>query len=398
MSHKHTRLALATAFVFIGFAGVANAQFNLPGLTPADPSVLACASVNGQTVRCPIPANSTVVFFRQTSSAACVKGSSYVIGRDTVSVSNGCRAEFKLAELTQLSGAALTSALRSQIIPELAAQLRADYRLAAAPIVGLVNDDERFISSTDVGYSGQARVNLDGNTTKIIAFDSVYGTRSHEFSNLTYRVVKDAPPPPSPGSSDAVFSQHLRSKLAAAMQDKLANETGARNSSARFELINDQQRAISSNEINYSGKGRVMLDGNRWQPIEFDSTYDLRNDSIHNLTYRMVGNGTGDAPGGNGTSGSADWKPGVSMDENNQDALATAIATEVRNLKGGGNVQVVINLHYQEADVAGGRARYRGKFGYSYNDTNWVTRGFEASMSLTQNKVNDLRVFKLKGR
>lgn len=377
MSNRNKLLALVTAVAAFGIAGSAQAQFNLPGLTSTDPSIVTCASINDQTERCSIPSDHTAVFIRQLSNADCIKGSSYSIGTDAISVTKGCRAEFRLVELAPLSGTALTNTLRSQILGELAARFRADYRLNSAPIIELRNDSQRQISSTDVGYSGEARVTMDNNTAKIVSFDSVYGTRSHDFSNLTYRVVQDTALPGS--SSGVAFAQLLRNRLSVAMEEKLRQERRSTGMRPRFEVVSDTNRTISSSEVGYSGQGRAMLDGSHWQLVEFDSVFDLRNDVIRNLTYRFV-----DSADTGRTTGT---QQGTSMDENNQRVLAAAIAAEVRRLKGGGNVQVVINNSYRESPVGSGVMHFRGKFGYSFNDEDWLTRGYDATMSLTQNKV-----------
>jgi hypothetical protein len=386
MKNRLDLLALATALVSFGLAGSASAQLNLPGLTPQDPSILSCASINGQRVRCPLPANTTAVFLQQTSNAACTRGSTYVIDRDAITVSNGCRAEFRLTDV-ELSGTALTAQLRSQIERELSQRLRTDYRLSSAPSIELRNDSERFLSSTEVGYSGQVRVVLDQNTAaKTIAFDSVYGTRTHAFSNITYRVVSGDS---GPGNGDAaVFTELLRTRLRTAMLARLAME--AHSHTPRFRISTDRQRSISSSETRYSGQGEIMLDGSNWRSIEFDSVYDVRSDRIRDLTYRPA---DGNSNNGN-DSGNSGWRDGVSLDENNLVALAAALAAEVRSQKGGGKVQIVINWRYQEAAAGTGTYHYRGKFGYSFNDASWVTRYFNADMSLTQNKVQNLRISK----
>jgi hypothetical protein len=361
---------------------------NLPGLTSTDPSILTCASINGQAVRCPLPANDTAEFIRQTSKAACVTGTSYFIRTDHITVTNGCRAEFRLVEQRALTGPDLTDALRHGIVNELATRLRADFRLNFTPIVDIRSDSQRFLTGTDVGFSGEARVNMNNNAAKLISFDSVFGTRSRDFSNVTYRVLKDSFPI-DVGPGDTTFSPRLRAKLALAMRAKLqADVPGGRNSEPNFEITSDNQRTISSHEVGFSGKGRIMTDGRNWRPIEFDSIYDSRTDILRGLSYRLIDSGTGS------TTGS--WRPGTSMDENNLRTLAAALAEDIRTQKGGGHVQVVINSRYEEAPVGTGTVNYRGKFGYSYNDEFWVTRGFEVSMSLTQNKVLDLRVYRVK--
>jgi hypothetical protein len=335
-----------------------------------------------------LPADNTAEFVRQTSNAACVNGTSYFIRSDHITVTNGCRAEFRLVEQRALTGPDLTDALRHGIVGELATRLRADFRLNFTPIVDIRSDSQRFLSSTDVGFSGEARVNMNNNTAKIISFDSVFGTRSRDFSNVTYRVLKDSVPL-DVGPGDTTFSPRLRAKLAIAMREKLRAEVpGARNSEPKFEIVSDNQRTISSHEVGFSGKGQIMTDGRNWRPIEFDSIYDSRADIIRSLSYHLTDSGTGSTGGG--------WRPGVSMDENNLRTLAAALAENVRQQKGGGHVQVVINSRYEEAPVGTGTVNYRGKFGYSYNDEFWVTRGFEVTLSLTQNKVQDVRVYRVK--
>ena len=370
---RRARLALlATAAVALSAA--AHAQ--LPFLEN-DPNVLRCESVNSRDTTCNIPSGKVAQFLRQESQAACTRGTTYRIDRDTITVSRGCRASFQLSDAPPVSGSSLTNALRTEILPALARKIRDEQNLSSTPSVTLQSDRERALSSSTVAYTGTARVARNGAFWKAVEFESVYDTRARQFTSLGYRAV-DA----DTGDTSA-RRERLRSRLDAAMEAKLDNEfSNTRNANPRFELLTGEETFVSTNETRFTGTGRIMvLDGGTWQPVTFDSVYDWRNDAFKSLTYRP-GTGNGD----NGTAGDR-------MDEDVEALLTRALADDVRRQKGG-VVQAVVNRRFREARH-GGDVTYTGKFGYSWNDGSWVTRGYEATFNPSGMKVRSVRIYRI---
>jgi hypothetical protein len=355
-----------------------------PGLAMAqlfpfqnDPDLMRCESVNNRQVVCDIPEDRTATFERQESQASCVRGRTYEIYADRITVTNGCRATFRLSDLP-LTGNALTTRLRTQLATDLAARLRSDFGLSSTPTLTIVNDTQRVTTGDRIDYSGTVRANRSGQYWRTYTFDSLYDVSDRAFRELTYR---EGIALPAPG---AERTQMLRAALDEAIEAKLdAQYPNATN--PRFEILTDDERFISSNEIGFSGTGRINVDGT-WRPVEFDATYDARAGGLQDVTYQLAGT----APGNGG------WNDDDSMDEDLADALARALATEVRRQKGQGHVQVAINDRYERTSQGSNRYRYRGKFGYSFNDGLWVTRGYDATANAAGDSVSNVRIVKLK--
>lgn len=367
-----TRVSLAATIALVLSA---TAQAQLPFLNN-DPNVLRCESVNSREVSCDIPAGKVAEFLRQESQAACTCGQTYSIGTDTITVTRGCRASFRLSDAPALSGSALTTALRTEMLTDLARKIRDDQDFNSTPTLTLQSDREKAISSTQVAYTGTARVVRNGTFWKTVEFESVYDTRTRDFTSLGYRLADyDA--------GDARQRRELlRQRLDAAMEAKLDAANRDRNFNPRFELLTGEERFVSTNETAFDGTGRIQIDGNGWRPVTFESTYDWRAGAFRTLTYR-------ETPAGTGTVGDDDER----MDEDVEAALTRALAEEVRRQKGG-SVQAIVNRRFRSTR-SGGDVVYTGKFGYSWNDGSWVTRGYEAVFNPSGMRVRSVRIHRV---
>jgi hypothetical protein len=374
---KNNRRVSLAAFAMATMALSAVAQAQLPFLNN-DPNVLRCESVNGHEVACDIPNGKVAEFLRQESQAACTRGQTYSINRDTITVTRGCRASFRLSDAPALSGSALTTAMRTEILTDLARKIRYEQNFSSTPTLTLQSDQERAISSTTVGYTGTARVMRNGQFWKTVEFESVYDTRQREFTSLGYRVAD------YDSGDTSQRRELLRQRLDAAMEAKLDAEYRNRNVNPRFELLTGEETFVSTNETAFSGTGRIMVDGNGWRPVAFESTYDWRAGSFRTLTYRQA-TATDDG-NGNGTASER-------MDEDVEAALMRALAEEVRRQKGG-TVQTVVNRRFRSTRN-GGDVVYSGRFGYSWNDGSWVTRGYEAVFNPSNVKVRSVRIYRV---
>lgn len=88
---------------------------------PNDPSLARCESVGGKTQTCAIAPGTRVEFVRQLSKTACTRGKTLIMESDKVTVSGGCRAEFRVigqqtadgsGDLEQSIGDALRTTVR----------------------------------------------------------------------------------------------------------------------------------------------------------------------------------------------------------------------------------------------------------------------------------------------
>ena len=361
------------ALAVLGLAAIA-APSHAQLLGQTDPNVFRCESVNSRQVTCRVPEGRVAEFVEQHSQSACTRGSTYWINRDSVVVTRGCRASFRLSDAYAVDSPALTAELRTELADALARRIRSDNGFSTTPTISIVSDDQRAISSSQVGYEGTARVSRSGGVWRTVDFTSTYDLRTREFINLSYSTAGS-------GTGTGESSERrelLRDYVDDAIEAKL--DTDYPNSrSPRFELLTDQVTRIPPNQSGFSGTGRISLDGRTWIPVTFDSVYDWRNDRFTSLTYQQD----------DGSVGS-----GTVMDEDAERSLEVALAAEIRRQLGGGNIQVVVNRRFATRGT-GGRVTYSGKFGYSMNDGPWITRGYEAVLNPAGYNVRELRVFRL---
>lgn len=339
-----------------------------------DPNVLRCESVNSREVTCRIPDGRIAEFVEQHSQAACTRGSTYWINREAVVVTRGCRASFRLSDGYSTDTPNGRAELRTELAAELARKIRADNNFSSSPSIAIQTDEVRNLSSSQIRYDGTAKVSRAGSYWRTVEFTSVYDVRTRDFVSIDYT---NAGGDPGDTSERRLL---LRTRLDTAIEALLDRDyPNSRN--PRFELLTDAQRVISTSQTAFSGTGRIMVDGINWQPVTFDSVYDWRTDAFTSVSYNR-GDDDDDGVGSD------------EMDENTEDALARALADEVRKLKGGGTVQVVVNRRFRSVRN-GGKVTYTGKFGYSWNDGIWVTRGFEATLNPAGHNVRNLRIYRL---
>jgi hypothetical protein len=340
-----------------------------------DPNVFRCESINSRSVTCNIPEGRSAEFVEQHSSSPCRLGSTYWINRDTVRVTSGCRASFRLVEEGPIGSAALAAEIRTELAAALASKIRSDNRFSSTPSISLQTDRQRAISSTQVGFDGTARVSRSGNFWRTVEFTSVYDLRTRAISSLDYWTE---------GTRSADTNERtrlLRGELDEAMEKKLDAEYRNTRANPRFELLTDEQSTLTSTTTGYNGTGRVTLDGTTWSKVVFESVYDWTSDRFTSLSYRSAD--------GSGSGNDAD-----EMDEDAEASLSRALAAEVRRQKGNGDVQVVVNRRFRSVSATG-KVTYTGKFGYSYNDGTWVTRGYEAVLNPAGYNVRALKIYRL---
>jgi hypothetical protein len=322
-------------------------------------------------VTCRLPTGKTAEFEEQHSQSACTRGSTYQIYSDRIVVNRGCRASFRLHD----SGAVALSEVRTALANELARRIRTDNNFSSTPTVSILSERQRELGSGRIEYEGSARISRNGGVWKTVDFSSTYDLRTRQLSDVDYWIDG------APGGGDTSERRELlRDRLDDAMEDKLEAEyRNSRGANPRFERLTDVERAISSTQSDYEGTGRISIDGRTWTNVSFDSVYDWRNDRFTSLSYQRD-DGRGDDQG--------------AMDEDAERSLETALAAEVRRQLGSGVVQVVVNRRYSQTTRTG-RVIYTGKFGYSVNDGEWLTRGYEATVNPAGYNVRDLRIFRI---
>jgi hypothetical protein len=356
-----------SALVLLGLAATA-APAHAQIFGQNDPDVMRCESVSSRDVTCRIPDGRRAQFEEQHSSSPCTRNSTYYIYSDRIVVKKGCRASFRLSD----EGAVELADVRQELATELARKIRSDNGFSSTPSITILTERQRELGSGRIAYEGTARVTRSGSTWKTVEFSSEYDLRTRDLSDLDYWTQ---------GTRTGDTSERrglLRDRLDDAMEDKLDAEfRNVRGANPRFELLTDEERTTSSSQSDYSGTGRISIDGKQWTNVSFESTYDWRANRFTRLDYSR-GAGYDDR----------------AMDADAERSLEAALAAEVRRQLGSGDVQVVVNRRYRTRNGRG-VVVYSGKFGYSANDDNWVTRGYEATLNPSGNNVRDVRILRL---
>jgi len=364
------------------FATPANAQ--LFPFQNTDPNVVRCESVESREVRCQVPLGKTAAFVEQHSQSPCTAGSTYFINRDAIVVTRGCRASFRLSDASVLGDATLRAEVRAALATALSTRVRADNGFSSMPSIVIDSERERPLANGQVGYDGVARVLRSNSLWRTVAFNSVYDLRTRAIVGLDYGTPTADPGTGSGTTETGLRRTQLRTRVDTALETMLYSEYRNSRTNPHFELLTDIARVVSTNETAYSGTGRINVDGSNWLPVTFEGTYDWRAEAFRNLTYKLS------TPGG-GTADST-----APMDEYVEATLERALAEEVRRQKGGGNVQVVVNRRHG-VNRTSGAVRYTGKFGYSWNDGDWLTRGFEAEVNPSGQQVRSVRIWRPEG-
>jgi hypothetical protein len=362
-----TKTRFFPALAMLGLAAMA-APASAQLFGQPDPDVFRCESVSSREVTCRLPTGKSAVFEEQHSQSACTLRSSYWIYSDRVVVSKGCRASFRMHD----TGSVELADVRAELSDALARKIRSDNNFGTTPSITILTERQRDLGGSRIAYEGTARATVSGATWKTVEFSSEYDLRTRDLSNLDYWTQ---------GTRTGDTSERrslLRDRLDDAMEDKLRAEfRNVRGASPRFELLTDEERTVSSSVSDYSGTGRISIDGKDWTNVTFESTYDWRANRFTKLDYGRTA-GYGDR----------------GMDPDAERSLAAALAAEVRRQLGSGDVQVAINRRYSESNKASGKVTYTGKFGYSWNDGDWVTRGFEAVLNPAGYNVRELRIYR----
>jgi hypothetical protein len=172
-------------------------------------------------------------------------------------------------------------------------------------------------------------------------------------------------------------NEELRSRLAVEL-GRIIRSDHRLSSTPSVVILTDDDHAEGNSQLAYEGTARIERNGSYWNTVEFDASYDLRSRAFTRIDYDIAGDG--------GTN--------ERMDADAEAAIMRALADEVRRQKGGGDVQVAVN-HRHRSTRSGGDVTYTGKFGYTWNDGEWVTRGFEAVVNPSGQRVRSVRLWKL---
>ncbi|QIK81707.1 DUF3011 domain-containing protein [Lysobacter sp. HDW10] len=249
-------------------------------------NVGTCGSTNGRSQTCSIPNGYRAEFVRQVSSAACINGRTMFINVANVTVTQGCRAEFRLVSLNGYPGngggqsglpyqteRAIESALRTQMRPP-----NGEYNRLS---------DVRIINARSTPIRGGTAVNglaqsIWGNRTYSAEFDTTVDNYNR-VGTVNYRYTSgNGGMPGGNWSQGTVMTNVARNALERAIEADIRRQS--RVSSVQVKTnISYQQQPASRNEYYVRGKYGVSINDGNWQTRNFEARIRTGSSSINDL-------------------------------------------------------------------------------------------------------------------
>ncbi len=295
----HTNaMTLAFATALIAVAPAAGAQTSpswqqLVGQVFGAPAteVPRCDSVGGKPQVCNIPAGYRAELVRQTSQSPCTAGKTMVIETARVTVSGGCRAEFRLVPTGGSSGidnVAGKSGLGVNVERALVAALQPVLKVpqgeyGALYDLEIVNGTSQALSNNSRAYTGLAQSVWGGRTYPLDY--SVRVDATGKVLNADYRYANPnagTAAPPATWQSGAALDAEARSALAAAIKAEYARRNGNRSVQV---VINDtyREQPLARSDYRFTGRYGVSIDNGLWQTFVYEGRIYLPRNTVSEL-------------------------------------------------------------------------------------------------------------------
>lgn len=259
-----------------------------------------CGSSSGQTQTCNVPAGYRAEFVRQVSQAPCINGRTMYISTSTITVSQGCRAEFRLVPNNGYPNDGYPNSGNSQsglsyaLETEIERSLRDRMNAPSGEYSSLY--DLNIVNARTTSLRGGASA-INGNV------NSVWGGRTYpaEFSanvNSAGRVVSvdyrynNANGSPGPGTSvgqwtrGTSMSATARAALERAIEADYRRQSGNPTVQVETNILYEQQ-AVSKNEYLVRGKYGVSVNDGRWETHGFEARLRVGSNVINGLQTRL---------------------------------------------------------------------------------------------------------------
>ena len=305
MTLRPLHAALATGLLFAAAVPASHAQTvrDVLGaiLSPdsSDPSLFRCESVGGAVKTCTLPAGASAQFIRQTSQAACVQGRTMLLSATSITVSQGCRAEFRLVASNTYPGSTpgtvpgLTASLEQALVAQLRNNVRSTNESGAPMDVRVVSAQPYAVSSYETGYTGNAQATW-GTRTVPLEYRFVHDTRSNLLNNLSYRFL---PANVNEGGvnqgSSTVWGSgtSMGATTRAAVASAILAEVRRQNPGQKVQVVvNDlyRQSGIDSRNYRYIGKYGVSINDGDWMTRYYQARVYLTKNTVSELNVNVT--------------------------------------------------------------------------------------------------------------
>ena len=266
--------------------------------TPAS-NVPKCDSTSGKTQVCNVPAGYRAEFVRQTSQSACVAGKTMLIDASKVTVSGGCRAEFRLVPLGNTSSVADVSGKSGLGVNVERALVAALQPVVKAPQgeygslydLEIIKGTSQSLSNGMRAFTGLAHSVWGGRTYPLdyaVRVDSAGKVLNADYryanSNAATGGSNTAGPAWQAGSA---LDAEARQALAAAIEADYAKRSPSRNAQV---VINDafREQMLTRSEYRFTGRYGVSIDDGSWQTFRYEGRVFLPRNTVTELKVDLT--------------------------------------------------------------------------------------------------------------
>lgn len=248
-----------------------------------DPGMARCESVGGKTQACAIQPGTRVEFVRQLSKTACIPGKTLFIGEDKVTVSGGCRAEFRVialdapgsgaTELQQAIADALRTAVRK---PQ--GEYGSLYEVRVTEI-----KPQQTSSSRERVHTGMAQA-VWGGRSYPLEYTVRQDTASGRFLNVDYRYSGEQPGQSAAGSwvAGTALDTEARAALAQAIEAEYRRRGSVRNVQVIINTAYREQQ-VTRSDYRFSGRYGVSIDDGDWKTDGYEGRVFLPRNTVSEL-------------------------------------------------------------------------------------------------------------------
>jgi len=257
--------------------------------TPAS-NVPKCDSSSGKTQVCNVPAGYRAEFVRQTSQSACVVGKTMLIEASKVTVSGGCRAEFRLVPLGNTSTIADVSGKSGLGVNVERALVAALEPVVKAPQgeygslydLEIVNGASQSLSNGSRAFTGLAHSVWGGRTYPLEY--SVRVDSGGKVLNTDYRYAN--PNAATAGGTGWQAGSALDAEARQALSASIEAEYAKRSPRREVQIvINDayREQMLTRSEYRFTGRYGVSLDDGAWQTFRYEGRVFLPRNAVTEL-------------------------------------------------------------------------------------------------------------------
>lgn len=245
-----------------------------------NPDLARCESVDGKPRTCRIEEGARVEFVRQLSKTACVQGKTMVMSSTQITVSGGCRAEFRvIRSQTATTGTQLQTAIADGLRSTLK-QPSGEYgslyevRVQTAEPMAASSSRERI-------YSGNAQA-IWGGRTYPLEYTARQDVQTGRFLNLDYRYSNaesnsgSSAPAWTTGSA---MDAEARAALEAAIAADYRRRSGVRSVQV---AVNDayREQQVTRSDYRFTGKFGVSVNDGDWQTDSYQARVFLPRNTV----------------------------------------------------------------------------------------------------------------------